>query len=203
MKKFTMKRVMHVIRKRVKLGTLLLFMLTFSINTFAWFIYATKVDSGVTAHVKAWNVSFEVGSDEITENIHFDISDIYPGMTVYTDSVTVKNNGESKASLSFELNSVTIFEEVYEVVEGTGLTSDSLLYSIANDYPFKINLAFSNSTINSGGTETFSITVSWAYESGDDLSDTFWGNKAYDFHSLYPDSPSISLNLEVSAVQMA
>ena len=65
---------LKVIRKRVKLSTLLMLIITFSSSTFAWFIYATKVDSGITAHVKAWNVSFEVGDEEIEENMPLEIS---------------------------------------------------------------------------------------------------------------------------------
>ena len=92
-KKNNLLVLFKVLRKRVKLSTLLMLIVTFSSSTFAWFIYATKVDSGITAHVKAWNVLFEVGDDEIEENMHFDVSDLYPGMMTYTDSVSVKNKG--------------------------------------------------------------------------------------------------------------
>lgn len=194
-------KVAKKIKGKVKLGTLLMLMLTFSANSFAWFIYATKVDSGVTAHVRAWNVLFEVGEDEIEEYMNFNVSEIYPGMATYSDRVKVKNNGESSAKLDYEIVSISIFDDVYEVTSTGILTSDDLVNMLNNDYPFKISLRFSNSTIEPGMEEYFSLVVSWPYESGDDAVDTYWGNKAYDYQKLHPDDPSIKLNLKVSAVQ--
>ncbi len=190
-----------IIRKRVKLSTLIMLIITFSSSTFAWFIYATKVDSGITAHVKAWNVLFEVGEDEIVENMHFDVSDIYPGMMTYTDNVSVKNKGETKAELSYEIVSYTIFGVKYEVGNNGVLSSEDLKQSLLNDYPFKTAISLSNNIISPNSSESFSLVVSWAYESGDDEKDTLWGIKAYDFHELYPDLPSISIELKVTATQ--
>lgn len=190
-----------VIRKRVKLSTLLMLIVTFSSSTFAWFIYATKVDSGITAHVKAWNVLFEVGDDEVEENMHFDVSDIYPGMMTYTDSVSVKNKGETHAELSYEIVSYTIFGVKYEVGNNGILTSDDLKQSLLNDYPFKTAITLSSNIISPKSTESFSLVVSWPYESGDDDMDTLWGTKAYDYHELHPDLPSISIELKVVATQ--
>ena len=189
------------IRKKVKLSTLFMLIITFSSSTFAWFIYATKVDSGITAHVKAWNVLFEVGEDEIVENIHFDVSDIYPGMETYTDSLFVKNKGEASAELSFEILSYTIFGNKYEVGNNGVLTSEELKQSLQNDYPFKTIITLSNNIIEPKKSESFSLVLSWPYESGDDDKDTLWGTKSYDYHVLNPDLPSISIELKVVAVQ--
>ncbi len=193
--------IFKVIRKRVKLSTLLMLIVTFSSSTFAWFIYATKVDSGITAHVKAWNVLFEVGDDEIEENMHFDVSDLYPGMMTYTDSVSVKNKGETHAELSYEIVSYTIFGVKYEVGNNGVLTPEDLKQSLLNDYPFKTSITLSSNIISPNSTESFSLVVSWPYESGDDEKDTLWGTKAYDYHKAHPDLPSISIELKVVATQ--
>lgn len=200
-KKNNLYKLYKVLRKRVKLGSILLLLLTLSANTFAWFIYATKVDSGVKAHVRAWNVLFEAHDEEIEEMMSFDVSDIYPGMETYTDSVEVRNKGESSAKLSYEIVSINILGEVYEVKEGSILTSDNLINSLLTDYPFKISIGMSNPTINPGSLERFTLTVSWPYDSGDDEEDTYWGTKAYDYHASNPDSSSILINLKVSARQ--
>lgn len=200
-KKNNLLVLFKVLRKRVKLSTLLMLIVTFSSSTFAWFIYATKVDSGITAHVKAWNVLFEVGDDEIEENMHFDVSDLYPGMMTYTDSVSVKNKGETHAELSYEIVSYTIFGVKYEVGNSGILTSDDLKQSLLNDYPFKTAITLSSNIISPNSTESFSLVVSWSYESGDDEKDTLWGTKAYDYHELHPDLPSISIELKVVATQ--
>ena len=52
-------------------------------NSFAWFIYATKIDSTVDVHVRAWNVVFEADDNEITSVINFPVDSIYPGMENY------------------------------------------------------------------------------------------------------------------------
>ncbi len=200
-KKNNLLVLFKVLRKRVKLSTLLMLIVTFSSSTFAWFIYATKVDSGITAHVKAWNVLFEVGDDEIEENMHFDVSDLYPGMMTYTDSVSVKNKGETHAELSYEIVSYTIFGVKYEVGNSGILTSDDLKQSLLNDYPFKTAITLSSNIISPNSTESFSLVVSWPYDSGDDVKDTLWGTKAYDYHALHPDLPSISIELKVVATQ--
>lgn len=197
----TLKRTIKVLRKRIKLTSLFMLMLTFSVNAFAWFVYATKVDSGISAHVRAWNVNFQVGENEIVEYITFDVSDIYPGMVTYSDSVTVSNNGESSAVLSYEIVSVSILGEEYIVDENSAITSDDLKNSLINDYPFKISVNVSNDVIHPDTNESFTLTVAWPFESGDDDLDTFWGNKAYDYHDANPDLPSIKLNLKISAVQ--
>lgn len=199
----TLKRIVKVIRKRIKLGSLFLLLLTFSINAFAWFVYATKVDSGINAHVRAWNVNFRVGDNQIVEYINFDVSDIYPGMTTYTDSVKVSNVGESSATLSYEIVSVSILGEDYIVDENGVITSDNLINSLINDYPFKISINASNPVIAPNTEESFNLTVSWPFESGDDDIDTYWGTKAYDYHELNPDTPSIKLNLKISATQIS
>lgn len=193
--------IFKVLRKRVKLSTLLMLIVTFSSSTFAWFIYATKVDSGITAHVKAWNVLFEVGDEEIEEMMHFDVSDIYPGMNNYTDSVSVKNKGETQALLSYEIVSYTIYGVKYEVGNNGVLTPDDLRQSLLTDYPFKTSINLSNNIISPNSSESFSLNVSWAYESGNDDEDTLWGMKAYDYHKAYPDLPSISIELKVTATQ--
>ena len=34
-------------------------------NTFAWFIYTTKVDNKIDVHVRAWNVLFQAGEQAV------------------------------------------------------------------------------------------------------------------------------------------
>ena len=35
-------------------------------NTLAWFIYVTRIDNSVSVHVKAWDVVFQDGEDEVS-----------------------------------------------------------------------------------------------------------------------------------------
>ena len=66
--------ILRIIRKRVKLRTILLLALTFAANSYAWFIYTTKVNNSVEAHVRSWNVRFDFEESEIAEFVNFNIS---------------------------------------------------------------------------------------------------------------------------------
>ena len=54
-------------KRRIRLRTLFLLAITLASNSFAWFVYSTKVSNNITARVKSWHVNFEVGSGEEIE----------------------------------------------------------------------------------------------------------------------------------------
>lgn len=188
------------ILKKTKLRTLLLLIILLSFNSTAWFIFATKVENGISAKIVAWNVAFVTGEDELLEYVNFNIDNIYPGMETYTEKIEVTNKGESKAKLSYEMESARILDSIYDVDDNT-ITSISLLTSLAHDYPFKIQIGVSEEEIMPSEKAYFYVTVSWNYESGNDEADTYWGNKAYDFYEKNGDKDSIELNLVISAIQ--
>lgn len=196
----TFLKVLGRILKKTKLRTLLLLIILLSFNSTAWFIFATKVENGISAKVVAWNVAFVTGENELLEYINFNIDNIYPGMDEYTEKIEVTNNGESIAKLGYEMQNARLLDSTYNVDDNT-ITSISLLSSLANDYPFKIRIGVSKEELAPGDKAYFYVTVSWDYESGDDEADTYWGTKAYDYHQLNPDKNSIELNLVISAIQ--
>ena len=200
-KKVTFIELFKIIKKRVRLSTLILLLITFSSTTFAWFVYATKITTGITAHIEAWNILFTSQDNLISEYVYFTIPDMYPGMADYNDGVSAYNLGDKQATIYFEVISATILGVRY-IVDETTLTSDMVINKLASDYPFKISLALSNESLtpNSGRTY-FSLNVHWPYESGNDAVDTYWGKQAYDFNSNNPDSPSIELVIKISAIQ--
>lgn len=78
-----------------------------------------------------------------------------------------------------------VMDESYRI--GENITMEELENKIKTDYPFKINVFKDDSLLVDGtGEGTFTVTVEWPFESGDDELDTFWGNKAYEFYSLNP-----------------
>jgi len=185
--------------KKSKLRTLLMLIILLSFNTTAWFIYATKVENGISAKIVAWNVSFVTGEEELLEYINFKIDSIYPGMEEYTEKIEVTNNGDTDAILAYEIENARILNNYYEV--NNTISSNTLLASIANDYPFKIRVGVSKEKISPKEDAYFYVTVFWPYESGNDELDTYWGNQAYDFHKDNSDKESIELNLIISAKQ--
>ena len=164
--------ILRIIKKRVKLRTILLLALTFAANSYAWFIYTTKVNNSVEAHVRSWNVRFDFEESEIAEFVNFNIDDMYPGMTEYSNFINIINSGEALGKISYEIVSARIMNDNY-VVDGEVITSEGLINSLANDYPFIIDIGVSNLEVTpNGGEEQFYIRVNWAYESGDDALDT-------------------------------
>lgn len=195
------KKIFFRFFKRIKLKTLFLLAITLASNSFAWFIYSTKVSNSMTAHVRSWNVNFEVGGGDYEEEVFFKVESVYPGMETVTQEITATNKGESSANIKFEVIEASIMGE--DLFLDPTVNSTNIIAKLTNDYPFKIILSVSNSIISShGGTEKFVATLSWPYESGDDEVDTYWGRRAYEFGNTNPDDASINLKIRISASQI-
>lgn len=202
-KKMEKKKISKKIRKKVKLSSLFLLILSFSSATFAWYLYSTRVESGITAHVKAWNITFELGEEQIEEMLDFNIEELYPGMTSFVSDINVTNDGETYAKVTADIISINIMGDVYDTESSTVLTSATLKQSLQYDYPFLIQFGFDSNEIAPGGTGTFHLNVGWPYESSHgDEEDTYWGDRAYTFNKENPDEPSIALTIKITATQV-
>ena len=104
-------------RKLLILRLVFVFFLVVS-NTFAWFIYITRVDNSVNVHVKSWDVTFQSGEHEISNNVVVDIENLYPGMADFSYEIKAFNKSEVSATLSYTILEARIFEDVYVTVEG-------------------------------------------------------------------------------------
>lgn len=210
MDNITKKKKRHIIRP----SRIILLIVLLAGNTFAWFIYATKINTDVSVHVRAWNVVFESGDTEISNDISIPINNVFPGMEDYEYSITAYNRSEVSASLSYQVLSARIMNQEYVSVEEKrrlgltinedDLTSLELEDMLANDFPFSITFDTSSQTISSeNGQETYSLSVVWPYESNDDAADTLWGTNAYQYKQSNPDDPSISINIKITITQNA
>ena len=115
--------------KRIKLRNLILLILLLSFNSYAWFIYATKVSTGMSAHISSWNVHFQAGEEEIKTEIMLDFDIIYPGMEIQSKTVTAYNTGETLANLSYEIKTIRILDTTYTTSET--LTQEEILNIIS------------------------------------------------------------------------
>ena len=195
-----MKKIFKIIKK-IKLRHLIILLFLLMFNTYAWFIYTTKVNTTIDAHVSSWNVEFISKEGGVESNLLVSVDKIYPGMTPFEYDVNVKNEGEMKAKLDYEIRTIRIMDDNY-IVSDT-LSSQEIENQIKQKYPFKINIISNDSKMDpKGGTGNFKIIVSWDYESGDDSKDTAYGNKAYQFYKDNPDEKSIEMNLILKAVQV-
>lgn len=187
-------------KRKFKLRTLFLLALTLSTNSFAWFIYSTRVSNSITAKVRSWNVNFEVGSGSTSEEyIEIVIDSLYPGMDEYLKTLKASNRGEGDAVINYQVEEAQILDDNLKNLE---LTDEQILSKLGNDYPFKIDFSVSNPIMGANGGESLiTIKINWPYDSGDDEKDTYWGNLAYYYHEKNPNSSSIKLIIKITATQ--
>ena len=187
--------------KKLKIRNLIILILLLVFNTYAWFIYATRVSSDISVHISSWNVEFSIGENGNVTNIIIDVERIYPGMENTEKTVVVKNKGEIKAELEYQILSLKVLDEYYKV--GENITAAELMNKINTEYPFKINITKEDELLSQGiGNGEFTVTVEWPFESGNDELDTLWGNKAYEYCLENSEGKSIEIEIVLMAQQM-
>lgn len=202
-KKNVFIELLKIIFKRTRITTILLLLVTFASSTFAWFIYATKVAAGITAHIEAWNIMFTNEDNMVEEYINFYIPNLYPGMTDFEDNISIYNLGERSADISYEIISTRVLNTTYNI-EGGSYSSAQIESILANNYPFHTTFSLTNTNITTTTRNTqFSLNVTWPFESNNDTLDTYWGNQAYTYSSDHPGDPSIEIVVKISAIQSA
>ncbi|MBR3163423.1 MAG: hypothetical protein IKF17_04935 [Clostridia bacterium] len=195
------------IMKKIKIRNILVLIVLFAFNAYAWFIYTTKVYMDLSAHVSSWDVEFVSDQGGITSEVTVSVERVFPGMETFERIIQVNNRGDMEASLSYDVRSAKIMDEYYEigqVLQGSSeeLNSEDIENIISNNYPFKISIEKDETDLAAeNGTGYFKITVKWDYESGNDELDTEWGRKAYNFYNENPGEDSIEINLLLKATQ--
>ena len=191
--------------KRIKIRNILVLIILLAFNAYAWFVYTTKVSMDLTAHVSSWDVEFASAEGGVTSHVEVVVERVYPGMETFERVINVTNKGDVNAELSYEIQSAKIMDEYYEIgqiVDGAALTSGDIENILNNNYPFSITIETDQTNIQAvNGTGTYTITVAWPFESGDDELDTEWGSKAYNFYDTHPGEESIDIQLLLVATQ--
>ena len=201
-------------RHILKPSRLIFLIVLLAANTFAWFIYATRINTDVSVHVRAWNIIFESGDNQIANEVDINVNSVYPGMEDYDYEIKAYNRSEVNATLTYQILSARILDQEYTSVEQKNdlglpvleddLTSAQLETKLANDYPFSITIATSSETIQLGsGVETYTLSVTWPYENDNDEADTLWGINAYQYKESNPGNPSIALKIRIIITQNA
>lgn len=200
------------LKKVIKPSRIIFLIVLISANTLAWFIYATKVNTDISIHVKAWNIVFESGQTQVTNTLNLTVDSIYPGMDDYEYELSVYNHSEVSATMTYTILEARILDDEYVTVEGRAergqqaqsgdLTSAALATQLEDDYPFSITIGISGSSLGSeNGQETFTVSVVWPYESNQDDIDTQWGIDAYDYKVLHPNDATINLKVKIYVTQ--
>lgn len=206
------KIAFRVLKRILTPKHIILLIILLSFNTFAWFIYARKVDNNIDVHVRSWKILFTSGEDTIEDYANIDVDSIYPGMEPFHEEIRAYNMGEVSAEIKYEILAARILDATYysesyyeekneEAPEGT-LTSSELEQFIYDNYPFKISFDISSEIVESEvGITTYTVNVNWPYESGNDTFDTIWGTNAYNFMDTKTTESCINMYVKIIITQ--
>ena len=198
--------------KKIKLRHFIILGLFLLADTYAWLIYVNTVNNSIDVHVRSWKIDFSDGNNPVIDYVDIAISDVYPGMPDFSKTINAFNYSEVLAEAKFTILEANIMGDTFTTVEGridkgessvsADLTSDQFKQKLLDDFPFKINFTMSTNTIEAEtGQASFTTSVVWPYESGDDETDTYWGNRAYDYVRENPSVPCINIKVKIYITQ--
>ena len=162
----------------LKLNILSLFFtaVSFISVTLAWFAYSGLVTTKTEVNVKAWYIEFNNKGNAVSNNIVISLNDVYPGMDVISETIDIKNSGDSPASIEYKIKSVRILDKELDVTNQTKLVDE-----LSHSYPFHINTGLSTKYANAkDGTGNFVVSASWPLVSTEENHETEWGNDSFD-----------------------
>ena len=204
----------HKVYLKLNLVSIVFAVVSFISVSFAWFAYSGLVDVKTEVGVKAWYIEFEKNNEVVSNDIVISLSDLYPGMEPLSEVITIKNLGDSDAKLKYSIDYARILDDDKDYYTlSDDYTSERIEDALSHNYPFSINAALSKTRINAKDSDAeFIVTVSWPLDSGNDMLDSTWGSKAYQFEkkqdekkkkdSSYNKEPSIKIGIDVSAQQI-
>lgn len=174
--------------------------------TLAWFAYSGISSVKTDIDVKAWYIELEKDGEPISNDISVTVPEIYPGMEPYSETISIKNLGDSNAQVKYNIVSVRILDNARDsyTIDNINVISQSVEDIISHDYPFHVNMNVSKHYIEAHtGESEFTISVTWPLDSGNDLFDSQWGEKAYRFQTNVNNAnlPAIQVVVSVTAEQ--
>jgi len=204
----------HKFYLKINLMSVVFIIVSFMSVTLAWFAYSGLADVSTEVNVKAWYVELEQDGETVSNDVTISLTDIYPGMNIVSEVITIKNLGDSNASLGYEITAARLLDDPSDdyFVDGETVTSEEVEDIISHDYPFNINITLDKYyAVAETGEATFTVSVSWPLDSGDDAADSEWGTNAYLFQQAeqaffdadpeYEMRPSIKVEMKITAEQ--
>lgn len=161
--------------------SLMFVVFSFIFTTLAWFAYSGLSKVSTEMDVKAWYIELSNNGDPVSNELVINVPNIYPGMNSVSETIDIKNMGDSVAAVKYEIVSARILGDEYKENE-EGVLDIDLEDKLSHDYPFKINMSLGKNFVLDGEDATeFNVSVSWPLDSGNNEKDTEWGTKAYAF----------------------
>lgn len=124
-----MKNILRINRKsnfkynRKIFTRLMLFIFSLIITTFAWITYTKILNDEINIHILSWDLQYLTDTngdgvlEELENPLQLNVSELYPSMEEQVIDVIIKNNGEASIDLSYDIASIVMLEQEYEIVE--------------------------------------------------------------------------------------
>lgn len=185
---------------KLNLMSVFFIVVSFISATLAWFAYSGLSNLSTDIDVKAWYIELEKNGSKVSNDIVISLNEVYPGMKTVHEVISIKNKGDSNATVDYSLVSARILGDSKDnfVVNDTTVTSDYVEDLLSHSYPFKINISLLNDRIQSkDGVTSFEVSISWPLDSGNDELDSVWGVNAYNFVKEEQNKYALDSNYQV------
>lgn len=170
--------------KKTKRFAILMFLMLFAVNAYAWFIYISESSFDLSAKVVSWDVNFLNESQEVIE-IKEIIENAAPGMEPYTKTVNIRNNSDFDAEFNYMLVDFQIMGESVLPSEASSMTVDEILTYLEERYPFDFQMITDTDVISTNGDGQFTISFGWDYEDTSKyykVEDIYTYNSSFDYY---------------------
>ncbi len=205
--------ILKSIKKHIKIRHLVMLIVLLSVNTYAWFIYSQKLTGNFDVHVRSWKVMFSSSDHIVSNNIVIQVSNMYPGMEQFSDSIIVYNDSEVYSKVYYNILEVNIMGTTYMSKEGKqknglevlddDMTSAEIETMLEEQYPFVINIGTTADIMSPSDEESnFNVVVTWPFDQGNDELDTYWGTLAYDYMKNNNTTNCIEIKLDLIVEQI-
>ena len=206
-------------KNKIKFKTLILFIFSLIMTTFAWFAYSKVLNPTLNIHVASWDMEYYIGSNKQTNPIGISIDALYPTMAEKSVTIDIKNNGEKKVDIEYHVESVTIAgipfelvqegqtntpEDDYIILTPSVLQTDGTIIkgAITNDLtnlPFTIEVEHSAQVVPNG-QGYLTVTVNWIGDT--DELDSKWGYLVGEYlKDKEPGTPAMTIELNIDSYQ--
>lgn len=155
-------------RRAIKIRALIMSGFLLAINSFAWFVFISKGKADINADIIAWDIVF-LDETEQEETLDIVLSDLYPGMEVFTQKIVVQNKSDLNAKIDYKVEGITVYGEEF--------ISDDYKKALEEEFPFKITFYYEKETILINEKTKFVVEANWDFESE---------HAYYKLNSLYP-----------------
>ncbi len=166
--------------RRTKTFSILMLLLLFTVNAYAWFVYITESRFDLSARVISWDITFLSDTYEV-KDVDETINDAVPGMKPYSKTVKIYNNSDFNAKFIYKFNTFKILGKDALPSNASNMSVSEIITYLSERYPFDFSMSSNLNSFSPGQAGSFNINFGWEFE------DT---NKYYKVTDVYTFNPS-------------